>query len=83
MSDLTWRQRIPGCFGDQDVAFARYPDDERRAREAIAMAKAEDVSRDDFKKEMIDFITTKFKLTDLLDDHIRNQLAKLDEMWKA
>src|SRR5262249_29359809 len=50
---MDWRDRVPACFGDQDLIFASDPTDEERAKKAIGEAKAAGASRDDFEKEMV------------------------------
>lgn len=39
----TMRQRIPGCFGDQDKIFAGHPLDEGRAKELRTYCKENDI----------------------------------------
>src|SRR5262245_55562219 len=50
---MDWRDRVPACFGDEDLIFASDPMDEERAEKAINEAKAAGASRDDFEKEMV------------------------------
>jgi len=42
---MDWRDRVPACFGDQDLVFASDPTDEERAKKAIREAKAAGASR--------------------------------------
>jgi hypothetical protein len=70
---MGWRDRVPACFGDQDLVFASDPTDEERAKKAIREAKAAGASRDDFEKEMVWHIYKKtihlifFRLSHSLD----------------
>ena len=32
---MDWRDRVPACFGEQDLIFASHPTDEERAKKAI------------------------------------------------
>jgi hypothetical protein len=47
---MGWRDRVPACFGDEDLIFASDPMDEERAEKAISEAKAAGASRDDFRE---------------------------------
>jgi hypothetical protein len=45
-----WRTLLPGCFGKMDRQFAIHPEDENRAKKAIAAAKKQACRAMDFSK---------------------------------
>ncbi len=80
---MTWQERVPACFGNQDVIFAVHPLDSERAKEAIAAAKAAGASRDDFEKEMVWHIYKSVTAEGMLQPHIKEQVGRLHKMWKV
>lgn len=53
---MSWRTRIPGCFGDMDGLFAVHAMDAKRALELLVAAKEQRVSRDDFFGEFEEYL---------------------------
>jgi hypothetical protein len=80
---MDWRDRVPACFGDQDLVFASHPTDEERAKQAIREAKAAGASRDDFEKEMVWHIYKKVAADGFLQEHIKEQVRRLHKMWRS
>ena len=76
---MGWRDRVPACFGGQDLIFASHPTDEERAKKAIREAKAAGASRDDFEKEMVWHIYKK----GFLQEHTKEQVRRLHKMWRS
>ena len=50
MSD--WKEKIPGCFGGEDMKFGRHPLDEARARELRGQLDEEGVRWADVEREI-------------------------------
>ena len=75
---MDWRDRVPACFGDQDLIFASHPTDEERAKKAIREAKAAGASRDDFEKEMVWHIYKNVTADGFLQEHTKEQVRRLE-----
>ena len=80
---MDWRDRVPACFGDQDLISASHPTDEERAKKAIREAKAAGASRDDFEKEMVWHIYKNVTADGFLQEHIKEQVRRLHKMWRS
>ena len=78
---MGWRDRVPACFGDEDLIFASHPMDEERAKQAIREAKAAGAS-DDFEKEMVWHIYKTVTADGFLQEHIKEQVRRLHKMWR-
>jgi hypothetical protein len=78
---MAWQDRVPACFGDQDLIFAVHPMDEQRAKDAIKEAKAAGAARDDFEKEMVWHIYKNVTAEGYLQTHIKEQVGRLHKMW--
>ena len=80
---MDWRDRVPACFGEQDLIFASHPTDEERAKKAIREAKAAGASRDDFEKEMVWYIYKNVTADGFLQEHTKEQVRRLHKMWRS
>jgi hypothetical protein len=78
-----WQDRVPACFGDQDVIFAVHPSDHGQAKDAIKAARESGASRDDFEKEMVWHIYKRVTAEGMLQPHIKEQVKQLYKMWKV
>ena len=76
---MSWKDKIPGCFGDNDGLFAAHPMDERRAIEALLAAKTELVSFDDL---LAGFRAHLGKITSN-EEHIHEQMLVIREHYSA
>jgi|HubBroStandDraft_6_1064221.scaffolds.fasta_scaffold2472470_1 hypothetical protein len=72
---------IPGCFGENDRIFAVHPLDEKRAKAAIAAAKAAGATMTDFEKELLWDVYIHVKDHDVFWELVTNQNKKLKKMW--
>ena len=79
---MTWQDRISGCFGDKGGWFAVHPLDKKRAEQLIKEAKADGASWEDFEKEIEKYlnehVTAKDGVREVLLTHARKTLRK---MW--
>src|SRR5262245_7085755 len=80
---MDWRDRVPACFGEQDLIFAWHPTDEERTKKAIREAKAAGASRDDFEKEMVWHIYKNVTADGFLQEHTKEQVRRLHKMWRS
>jgi hypothetical protein len=76
-----WQDMITGCFGENDRIFANHPSDEKRAKEAIAAAKAAGATMTDFEKELLWDVYCHVKNHDVFWELVTNQNKKLKRMW--
>lgn len=78
---MSWRTKVPGCFGEYDAEFALHPNDEKAAKEAIIAAKAENATIDDFAKEVVWYCYNNVQAADLLKPHIDRQIQQVQNLW--
>jgi hypothetical protein len=76
-----WQDMISGCFGENDHIFAGHPLDKKRAKEAIAAAKAARATMTDFEKELLWNVYRHVKNHDVFWELVDNQNKKLMKMW--
>ncbi|MDR7048024.1 hypothetical protein J2X54_000459 [Duganella sp. 3397] len=78
---MPWKQKVAGGFGSQDVIFAGHSSDEAHAKDAIAAAKAEGASFEDFEKEVVWHVYKNFTAPGMQQDHIAKQVASARKLW--
>jgi hypothetical protein len=78
---MAWKQKVAGGFGVSDVVFAAHDNDKTRAKEAIAAAKAEGASFDDFEKEIVWYVYKKYTSPGMQQDHIAEQVKRARNLW--
>ncbi len=79
---MSWKDKVPSCFGEADIIFAGHPLDEARAKATIKDAKAAGASFGDFEKEVARHCNNKIKNSNLLKGHTDAQVAKAKGLWK-
>ena len=77
-----WRTMLPGCFGNMDRTFAIHPEDERRAKKAIAAAQKAGVSLEEFQREMSSYLDKNVGNQNHRAALMTKQARKLQAMWK-
>jgi hypothetical protein len=77
-----WRTMLPGCFGKMDRQFAIHPEDEKRAKKAIAAAKEAGVSRAEFQQEMNSYLDKNVGNQNHRAALAMKQAKKLEKMWR-
>jgi hypothetical protein len=68
------RQRIKGCFGDQDKIFAGHSSDEKFAKELGKIALQNDITR----AEMIEIVWGYLHKCGCHKDHIEEQIKRAE-----
>jgi len=56
---MNWKEKISGCFGDEDLIFGGHQFDLERAMEMFKEALKEDVKLDDIVKECKNYLKSK------------------------
>ena len=79
---MAWTDLVAGCFGFGTAPFARHRLDEEIAIRAIAIAKAEGASREDFARTIAQYPRKYIKSENVLRERMREDAAKLDKLWK-
>ncbi|MDP2661581.1 MAG: zinc ribbon domain-containing protein [Dehalococcoidia bacterium] len=75
VSDMAWKDQVPGCFGNTDLEFGTHPADRDRAKEMYKSAIDEDASMEDIIAEAKDFLASRGALqnhVDAQEKRIRN-----------
>ena len=73
----SWKSKVPGCFGESDLSFAVHPNDEDRAFDLLKELRTEKIGRLETRNAITQFLTSK----NASPDHVRVQLAKVDEYF--
>lgn len=76
----TWRKQVPSCFGLVDVLFAVNAADTKRAKAAIAAAKAAGATFEDFAKEVV-WHCYKEAPAFRASDHTERQVSRAKVLW--
>ncbi len=71
------RQKIKGCFGDQDRIFGSHTNDQNFAKELGKIAMKNDVTR----AEMIEIVWGYLHRSGSHQDHINEQLKKAESFF--
>lgn len=79
---MAWRDLVAGCFGFGTAPFATNRLDEDSAREAIAAAKAEGATRQEFAQLIAMYPRKYIKSEQVLRERMREDAARLDKLWK-
>jgi hypothetical protein len=79
---MAWKDQIAGSFGFGTAPFASYALDQDLAEEAIKAAKAEGATRDEFAHEIAMYPRKYIKSEQVLRERLREDSARLDELWK-
>ena len=74
-----WRKLVPGGFGLMDVQFARHPADAKRAKKAIAAAKAAGATFEDFEREIV--LHCHKEASAWRHEHTVKQVTRAKELW--
>ena len=80
---MAWTDMISGCFGFGTAPFASYPQDTDTAKRAIAVARAEGASRDEFAQAIAIYPGRYIKSAQLLRERVREDSARFDKLWKV
>lgn len=71
------KQKIAGCFGDQDGIFAGHPFDEERAKELRKFALSKNLALDDMKTAALTYMTVR----EYSQDHINEQMLEIGKFF--
>jgi hypothetical protein len=66
----TWRDRLPGCFGNADLKFALHPVDERRAKKMIRDARKSGASSEEILSAIRDYLASKGARQEHIDEQM-------------
>ena len=80
---MAWTDHIAGSFGFGTAPFAKYQLDEEIAMTAIAAAKSEGVTREEFARHIAEYPGKYIRSEQLLRERVRDDAAKLDQLWKV
>jgi len=80
---MAWTDLVAGCFGFGTAPFATNRMDEGLAREAIAAAKAEGATREEFARMIAMYPGKYIKSAQVLRDRVREDAERLDKLWKV
>jgi hypothetical protein len=78
---LPGEKKVPSSFGIADVIFAGHPSEEKQAKEAIKEAKNAGATFEDFEKEMVWHCYRKFTAPEMLQEHLKKQVARAKKLW--
>ncbi|MEM8978229.1 MAG: hypothetical protein AAGD04_01995 [Pseudomonadota bacterium] len=73
----TWQEQIPGCMAATTAPFGIHPKDKKRAQEAIASAKSNGATFDDFAKELVWYCYNQ----NMLLEYTQKAVASARNMW--
>ena len=73
---MTYKEKIPACFGVQDKIFGGHINDTERVRDMIAQSQKENASENDVAKVISNYLNGKST-----KNHIKEQLKKFSEAW--
>lgn len=76
---MSWQQKIPGAFGDQDLVFAEHPLDADRALDLLKDCYQSDIPL----KDVIDEVEKYLKANGATTQHITDQLSKIREKFSG
>ena len=80
---MAWTDLVAGCFGFGTAPFADNPPDEDNAKEAIAAAKAEGATREQFAQLIALYPRKYIKSEQVLRERMREDAVRLDKLWKV
>jgi hypothetical protein len=80
---MAWTDHIAGSFGFGTAPFAKYQIDEEIALTAIAAAKSEGVSREEFARHISEYPGKYIRSEQVLRERVRDDAARLDELWEV
>jgi hypothetical protein len=78
---MAWTDLVAGCFGFGTAPFANNRPDEDIAKEAIAAAKAEGATRQEFAQLIAMYPRKYIKSEQVLRERMREDAARLDKLW--
>lgn len=78
---MAWTDLVAGCFGFGTAPFANNRPDEDVAKEAIAAAKAEGATRQEFAQLIAMYPRKYIKSEQVLRERMREDAARLDKLW--
>ncbi len=78
---MNWKSMIPNCFGQQDAIFAGHWADRSQAKKAITAAKKAGASRNDFERELADYISRDVANPQYRDRRLAEQSKELAKLW--
>jgi hypothetical protein len=78
---MAWTDLVAGCFGFGTAPFADNRQDEELAKEAIAAAKAEGATREQFAQHIALYPRKYIRSEQVLRDRMREDAARLDKLW--
>ena len=79
---MAWTDHIAGSFGFGTAPFAKYEIDEEIAKTAIAAAKSEGVTREEFARHIAEYPGKYIRSEQALRERVRDDAARLDKLWK-
>jgi hypothetical protein len=79
---MAWTDLVAGCFGFGTAPFADNRPDEDSAKEAIAAAKSEGATREEFAQLIALYPRKYIKSEHVLRERMREDAATLDKLWK-
>jgi hypothetical protein len=80
---VAWTDHLAGSFGFGTAPFAKYQTDEEIAIIAIATAKSEAVTREEFARHIAEYPGKYIRSEQVLRERIRDDAATLDKLWKV
>jgi hypothetical protein len=80
---MAWTDLVAGCFGFGTAPFANNRPDEEIAKEAIAAAKAEGATREEFARLIALYPSKYIKSAQVLRERVSEDAARLDKLWKV
>ena len=80
---MAWTDHIAGSFGFGTAPFAKYKLDEEIAMTAIAAAKSEGVTREEFARHIAEYPGKYIRSEQVLRERVRDDAARLDQLWKV
>ena len=78
---MAWTELVAGCFGFGTAPFADNRQDEELAKEAIAVAKAEGATREQFAQHIALYPRKYIRSEQVLRDRMREDAARLEKLW--
>ena len=78
---MAWTDLVAGCFGFGTAPFANNRLDEGVAKEAIAAAKAEGATRQEFAQLIAMYPRKYIKSEQVLRERLREDAERLDKLW--
>ena len=78
---MAWTDLVAGCFGFGTAPFANNRPDEDAAKQAIAAAKAEGATRQEFAQLIATYPRKYIKSEQVLRERMKEDAARLDKLW--